>query len=554
MPRASARYVESLSAYARQFLPQMDKPDVDKGRGAVPGHFAEQQTATRNPRSTVGTVTEVYDFLRVFFARLGKFYCPSCGKAIEAQTTDEIVERILAMEEGARFMILAPLVEHQKGTHKDLFAKLKKDGFVRVRVGGELYSLDEVPELEKNKKHTIDLVVDRLVLKEGIKKRLGRLGGAGPGQGRRAAHPVRGRRRQGGRYRHVHPVHLPVVQDFHAPADPRSSSPSTRPRGACETCNGIGSVEYFEPDLIAPNKGLSLDEGGVIPWNNATRQRQYGPQLKKLGKQHGFTMDTPLADFSTGAWSALFYGDRETGWPGVVPILGIWPAAVRRLGPLDRPVSAVTAPARPATARGSSPRRLAVRVADKNMVEFTSMSIQRALEWLQGLEFSGHDTLISEPLLKELTHRARLHGQRGAGISFARPQHGHPVRRRGPAHPAGVPAGVRPGGRDLRPGRAVHRPAPARQPAAPGHPALPAEPGQHRARGGARRADHPRGGPRHRDRPQFRLARRRDRVPGQGRRPAQGGFPDRQVPARRSVHRAPGEAAQAQGGRSSSRA
>ncbi|HKI81751.1 MAG TPA: excinuclease ABC subunit A, partial [Pseudodesulfovibrio sp.] len=166
------RYVESLSAYARQFLPQMDKPDVDKVEGLSPAISLEQQTATRNPRSTVGTVTEVYDFLRVFFARLGKFYCPSCGKPIEAQTTDEIVQTVMAMEPGTKFMLLAPLVEHQKGTHKDLFVKLKKDGFVRVRVGGQLYSLDEVPELEKNKKHTIDLVVDRLVIKEGIKKRL----------------------------------------------------------------------------------------------------------------------------------------------------------------------------------------------------------------------------------------------------------------------------------------------------------------------------------------------------------------------------------------------
>ncbi|MBI9080961.1 MAG: ATP-binding cassette domain-containing protein, partial [Pseudodesulfovibrio sp.] len=151
------RYVESLSAYARQFLPQMDKPDVDKVEGLSPAISLEQQTATRNPRSTVGTVTEVYDFLRVFYARLGKYHCPKCGKPIAAQTTDKIVSTILDMEDGTKFMILAPLVEHQKGTHKDLFAKLKKEGFVRVRIGGRIFSLDDVPELEKNKKHTLDL-------------------------------------------------------------------------------------------------------------------------------------------------------------------------------------------------------------------------------------------------------------------------------------------------------------------------------------------------------------------------------------------------------------
>ncbi len=397
------RYVESLSAYARQFLPQMDKPDVDKVEGLSPAISLEQQTATRNPRSTVGTVTEVYDFLRVFFARLGKFYCPSCGKAIEAQTTDEIVERILAMEEGARFMILAPLVEHQKGTHKDLFAKLKKDGFVRVRVGGELYSLDEVPELEKNKKHTIDLVVDRLVLKEGIKKRLADSVELALDKGdERLILSVVGGDKAGDTVMSTLST-CPSCKISMPRLTPQLFSFNS-PQGACETCNGIGSVEYFEPDLIAPNKGLSLDEGGVIPWNNATRQRQYGPQLKKLGKQHGFTMDTPLADFSTGAWSALFYGDRETGWPGVVPILeygqqqsGVWDHWTARFQQ-SRPCPSCNG------AR-LKPEALAVRVADKNMVEFTSMSIQRALEWLQGLEFSGHDTLISEPLLKELTHR-----------------------------------------------------------------------------------------------------------------------------------------------------
>ena len=145
---------------------------IYKVEGLSPAISLEQQTATRNPRSTVGTVTEVYDFLRVFFARLGKFYCPDCGKPIEVQTTDEIVNTILDMEEGTKFMILAPLIEHQKGTHKDLFAKLMKEGFVRVRIGGTMYPLDEVPELVKNKKHTIDLVVDRLVIKDGIKKRL----------------------------------------------------------------------------------------------------------------------------------------------------------------------------------------------------------------------------------------------------------------------------------------------------------------------------------------------------------------------------------------------
>lgn len=397
------RYVESLSAYARQFLPQMDKPDVDKVEGLSPAISLEQQTATRNPRSTVGTVTEVYDFLRVFFARLGKFYCPSCGKPIEAQTTDEIVETVLDMAEGTKFMLLAPLVEHQKGTQKDLFAKLKKDGFVRVRVDGELHSLDEVPELEKNKKHTIDLVVDRLVLKDGIKKRLADSVELALEKGdERMIVSVVGGDNAGDTFMSTLST-CPSCKISMPRLTPQLFSFNS-PQGACPTCNGIGAVEYFEPDLIAPNKGLSLNEGGVIPWNNATRQRQYGPQLKKLGARHGFTLDTPLADFSEEAWAALFYGDRESGWSGVVPILeygreqaGVWDHWTARFQQ--------TRPCPTCNGARLKPEALAVRVADKNMVEFTSMSIQRALEWLQGLEFSGHDTLISEPLLKELTHR-----------------------------------------------------------------------------------------------------------------------------------------------------
>ena len=166
------RYVESLSAYARQFLPQLDKPDVDLIEGLSPAISLEQGTTSKNPRSTVGTVTEIYDFLRVFFARLGTPFCPECGKPIQAQTSDEIITSITAMEDGTKFMLLAPLAEHKKGTHAELLTKVKKQGFVRVRINGEVVSLDPLPELEKNKRHTIDLVVDRLVLKPGMLIRL----------------------------------------------------------------------------------------------------------------------------------------------------------------------------------------------------------------------------------------------------------------------------------------------------------------------------------------------------------------------------------------------
>ena len=166
------RYVESLSAYARQFLPKMDKPDVEKIEGLTPAISLEQGTTSHNPRSTVGTVTEIYDFLRVFFARLGTVSCPKCGRPIEARSTDEILEDILSLPEKTKFMILAPIVEMQKGTQKDRLAKLKARGFSRVRADGEFYRIDEVPPLDKNRKHSLDLVVDRLVIREGLRQRL----------------------------------------------------------------------------------------------------------------------------------------------------------------------------------------------------------------------------------------------------------------------------------------------------------------------------------------------------------------------------------------------
>jgi len=397
------RYVESLSAYARQFLPQMDKPDVDKVEGLSPAISLEQQTASRNPRSTVGTVTEVYDFLRVFFARLGKFYCPECGKPIAAQTTDEIVDTVMAMEQGTKFILLAPLVENQKGTHKDLFAKLKKDGFVRVRVGGKILGLDDVPELEKNKKHTIDLVVDRLVLKDGIKKRLADSVELALEHGdERMVVSVVGGDKAGDTFMSTLST-CPSCKISMPRLTPQLFSFNS-PQGACPTCNGIGTVEYFEPDLISPNKGLSLNDGGVIPWKSAYRQEQYGPKLEALCKLHKVTLDTPLGDFPEAAWDDLFFGNPKVNWQGVVPILeygkqmaGVWDHWTARYQQ--------SRPCPDCDGARLRPEALAVRVGEVNMFQFASMSIQRALDWLNSLEFNGQETLISEPLLKELTHK-----------------------------------------------------------------------------------------------------------------------------------------------------
>lgn len=394
------RYVESLSAYARQFLPQLDKPQVDKIEGLSPAISLEQQSTSRNPRSTVGTVTEIYDFLRVFFARLGKFHCPECGVPIEAQTSDEILERIMALDEGTKFMLLAPMVEHQKGTHKDLFKKLKKEGFVRVRVDGQVYGIDDVPDLEKNKKHNVDLVVDRLVIKGDMKKRLG--------------DSLELALRYGDES-----IVVSVIGGGDIYLSTMSTCPSCKismpklspqlfsfnsPQGACTLCSGIGSVEYYEPELLAPNKGLSLKTGAVIPWKSPKMFERYELDFKQLGKKHGFKVDTPLADFSAAAHKALFYGDKELGWEGVVDLLEVG----HNLGRIWRDELSRFRQSRPCPAcKGARlrPESLAVKVNSVSIFDFCSMSIKRALDWLEGLEFSGHELLIAEPLLKELTHR-----------------------------------------------------------------------------------------------------------------------------------------------------
>ena len=441
------RYVESLSAYARQFLPQMDKPDVDKIEGLSPAISLEQQTTGRNPRSTVGTVTEVYDFLRVFFARLGKMYCPKCGRPIEARAADEIIADILALPEGTKVIVMAPLVELQKGTHLDRFKKLKAEGFVRVRVDGQLYGMEDIPALDKNKKHTIDLVIDRLVIKDGIR---GRLADSVElalryGEGRIIVNePDKG---ADGDTLHATESVCPVCK-ISLPAPSPQLFSFNSPQGACPRCAGLGTVEYFEPMLIAPNRGLSLNTKAILPWATPKTFARYEEALAALGKRFGFTLSTPLSAYSPEALQALFYGEDDSpqkpksglrrnrlggsvaldspeyddtapapakaydgphklgtdNWPGVIPLLergmqygDMWRDLLSRyLQSMDCP-----------TCRGARlrPESLAVRVDDLNIHQFCSLPVERALRWLNGREFDGRHALVAEPLLKELNHR-----------------------------------------------------------------------------------------------------------------------------------------------------
>ena len=431
------RYVESLSTYARMFLPKMDKPLVDKIEGLSPAISLEQQTTAHNPRSTVGTVTEIYDFLRVFFARLGKVYCPHCGAPIEARASDEIIADIMAMPEGSRVILLAPLVEMQKGTHADRFKKLKAEGFVRVRVAtlgedAQIWNLDEVPALDKNKKHTIDLVIDRLVIKDDMRTRLadsvelalrygnGRVivnqpSGETPGDVVHSTDSVCNKCKVSA------PVPSPQLFSFNSP------------QGACPQCLGIGTVVAFDEGLIAPDETLSLKKGALAPFSSPYFMAKVGKAMEALCERQGVSMETPLSEFPEKARKALFYGEpggatrtgslrrnymggtslsREGGeetlstahWPGVMYLLE---QRMQRGDQWSDILSRFSYEVECPACHGTRLRKeaLSVRVDGLNIEEFCNLSIERALAWIKGLEFKGRHALIAEPLIKELTFR-----------------------------------------------------------------------------------------------------------------------------------------------------
>ena len=300
------RYVESLSAYARQFLGQMDKPDVDYIEGLSPAVSIDQKTTSKNPRSTVGTVTEIYDYLRLLFARVGQPHCPDCGRAITRQTIDQMVDQVLDLPERTRFQVLAPIVRGRKGEHKKILADLHKQGFVRVRIDGEIRELGTDIELEKNKKHTIEVVVDRIIVREGIRKRLAdslelALGLAG---GLAIIQLVDEDRE------------LVFSQNLACPdcgfsleeLSPRLFSFNS-PYGACSYCTGLGFRLEVDPELVIPDRSKSLAEGAIAPWS---RSYNYYPQLLgAVAKKYGFSTEVPLSQLSDEALQIVLYGSKE---------------------------------------------------------------------------------------------------------------------------------------------------------------------------------------------------------------------------------------------------
>ncbi|TFV88589.1 excinuclease ABC subunit UvrA [Blastococcus sp. CT_GayMR16] len=430
------RYVESLSAYARQFLGQMDKPDVDFIEGLSPAVSIDQKSTNRNPRSTVGTITEVYDYLRLLYARAGQPHCPNCGKPISRQTPQQIVDQVLDMEEGTRFQVLAPVVRARKGEYVDLFSSLQTQGFSRVRVDGVVHPLTEPPKLKKQEKHTIEVIVDRLTVKESAKRRLtdsvetalGLAGGlvvldfVDMDEG----DPHRER---------TYSEHLACVDDglsFEA-LEPRSFSFNS-PFGACPECTGIGTRKEVDPDLVIPDPEKSLAQGAVAPWASSMTNEYFLRLLSGLGQQLGFSMDTAWEKLPAKVQKAVLHGSpdqvhvryknrygRERSYYAAFE--GVMPFLERRHEDTDSDYARdkyegymrdVPCPVCHGTRL--KPEILAVKLMGRSIAEVTNLSIGDASEWLNSLELGERERAIADRVLREI--QARLSFLVDVGLDY----------------------------------------------------------------------------------------------------------------------------------------
>ncbi|MBQ9802446.1 MAG: excinuclease ABC subunit UvrA [Clostridia bacterium] len=428
------RFVESLSSYARMFLGQLDKPDLDSIEGLSPAISIDQKTTSKNPRSTVGTVTEIYDYLRLLYARIGVPHCPVCGKEIRQQTKDQIVDRILALPEGTRFIVLAPVVRAQKGMHEKVFADARKSGYVRVRVDGSMYELSEEIKLDKNKKHTVEVVVDRLVLRGDIRARLGDSveTALALADGHLLISPVT---REG-----ETPVEeLSFSQNYaceehgisFGELEPRMFS-FNNPQGACPTCAGLGQQRRLAVYKLIPDDSLSLSQGAIavngfktletVSWN--------GPLFAAVGERFGFTLDTPVKDFTPEQREVLYYGSGEEKYhvvryfakerhEQVVKFDGLVKMIENRMnmgGNEYYDDFIEDAPCPSCGGKRLSPFVLAVTVGGKNIDDFCNLSVSDALEFVNALTLTETEEIIAKEILKEV--RARLGFLKSVGLDY----------------------------------------------------------------------------------------------------------------------------------------
>ncbi|EPB9413232.1 excinuclease ABC subunit UvrA [Clostridium perfringens] len=415
------RYVESLSSYARQFLGQMDKPDVESIEGLSPAISIDQKTTSRNPRSTVGTVTEIYDYLRLLYARVGVPHCPKCGKEITQQSVDQIVDQIMELKERSKIMILAPIIRGRKGTHEKVLENIKKQGFVRARIDGEIYDLteDEI-KLEKNIKHNIEAVVDRIIVKDGIEGRL------------TDSIETSLKMAEGLVLVNIIGEEDRLYSEHFACADCGISIDELAPRmfsfnspfGKCERCDGLGTLMEIDEDLIVPNKDLSIRGGAISTWGDSRMKEESWTYcvLKALMEKYNFDLDTPYKDLPKKVQEVLMYGEPEKlkvtytkenvtavynhSFEGEINNLRrryMETNSDTMKAEIEKYMSDNPCP----KCKGArlKPEALAVTVGGKNIFEFTSMAIREELDFINSINFSEKDKIISSQIIKEIQSR-----------------------------------------------------------------------------------------------------------------------------------------------------
>ncbi len=425
------RYIESLSSYARMFLGQMEKPNVEAIEGLSPAISIDQKTTSKNPRSTVGTVTEIYDYLRLLYARIGIPHCPVCGREIKQQTVDQIVDSIMSLPEGTKFQILSPVVRGKKGEHAKELANALKAGFVRARIDGEITELVEDMKLQKTFKHTIEIIVDRLVVKEGIRTRLAdSIETTTQHSGGNVIIDVIGDKEYLYSLNYACPEHGISMDEL----SPRMFS-FNNPYGACPTCTGLGTFMKVNPDLVIPNKNLSIADGGICAsgWSKADKGSIAGMYYTALGKQFGFTLKTPIKDISKDGVNAILYG-TESKLKMTRPTLygsgsymsefeGVINNLERRYKEttsdwarweIEQVMTACKCPDCDGTRL--KPEILSVTVGGKNISEFCDMSIVKAIDFINNLELTEKEQFIAESILKEIN--SRLSFLKSVGLEY----------------------------------------------------------------------------------------------------------------------------------------
>lgn len=426
------RYIESLSSYARQFLGQMDKPDVEYIEGLSPAISIDQKTTSKNPRSTVGTVTEIYDYLRLIYARIGTPHCPVCGREISMETVDGIVDKVLKLPEGEKIQILAPLVRGKKGEHVKVLDSARKSGYVRVRVDGSIYDLSEEIKLDKNIKHSIEVVVDRLVINDGIRSRLADSVDTACNLSDGAVIvDVVGKDELLFSQKFACPEHGTCIEEM----APRSFS-FNNPYGSCPRCMGLGTFMRINPDLVIPNKNLSINQGAILAsgWSNADSGTIAQMYYSALAEEYGFSLDTPIKDLTEEQLNALLYGTNGkkikmtrvnaygsgtylTEFEGVINNLQ------RRYNETTSEYSRaeITKVMDERNCPECNGKRLnksalAVTIGGKNIIEFTELSINKEIEFIDSLELTEKQHMIADTIIKEI--RQRLSFLASVGLDY----------------------------------------------------------------------------------------------------------------------------------------